>query len=152
MKKILVILLSLTVVLIFIPSFADAASITASISTQVGGVDVIQAVKGTTIQLVSSCIIDPSVPVTGTVSYQYSADGVIWTSKTTVTAYPSWDGAQQTTDFVLADSGSYIFTSMSPLKEHRPMQPPPNFTPPLEYSLPKSRQISYRSRLQSLLY
>ena len=107
--KVIAVILLVCLAASLLIGYANAASITASISAQIGGFDVVTATQGATIQLVSSCSVTPATPVTGTVSYKYSIDGTVWGPVTPITTYASWDGAEKTTDFILTDAGNYAF-------------------------------------------
>lgn len=107
--KVVLSLLVIAVIALSALSYVSAATISASLSAEQGGVEVTSGEQGSIIQLVSSFTISPSALGTGTLSYRYSADGVNYGPLTTITTYDNWDGTERTADFTLTDIGSYVF-------------------------------------------
>jgi len=107
--KVIIPLVAIAVLAFSMISYVSAAGISASLTVQQGGVDATSAIKGTTVQVVSSFTVSPSASGTGTVSYRYSSDGVTYDPKTTITTYSNWDGTEQSVDFTLTNEGSYVF-------------------------------------------
>ncbi len=107
--KFMVSLLVIAVIALSTLTYVSAATISASLIAEQGGVEVTSAEQGSIIQLVSSFTISPSALGTGTVSYRYSADDVNYGPLTTIETYDNWDGSEKTADFTLTDIGSYVF-------------------------------------------
>jgi hypothetical protein len=108
-KAFLTILILTVLCIVITLGYVSAASISATINATVGGSPVTTASQGSTIQLQCSFTIDPVDTADAVVQYRYSADGITWGSKTTITTLSSWDGSTTYIPFTLTNSGSYRF-------------------------------------------